>query len=136
MKNNINELSIVKCIDILSDNIRKYGDGDIEFSVKTKEFKISSKNYNECVVSKDNISADTFKSFLHLVKLHNNVKIVLKCEKLSDGYDMPYNIITISSDYKIVVNNEYYFEYIRDNFSGFIDDFELMTSDFYFENYT
>ena len=63
------------------------------------------------------------------------MKIILKCDSLSDGYDTPYNIITISSDYKIVVNNEYYFGYIRDNFSGFIDDFELMTSDFYFENY-
>lgn len=136
MENNINELSIVKCINILSDNIKNYGEGDVEFSVKTEEFKISSNIYNECTVLKDNIDADTFKSLLHLVKLHNNMKIVLKCEKLSDGYDMPYNIITISSDYKIVVNNEYYFEYIRDNFSGFIDDFELMTSDFYFENYT
>ena len=136
MENNINELSIVKCIDILSDNIKNYGEGDVEFSVKTEEFKVSSNIYNECTVLKDNIDADTFKSLLHLVKLHNNMKIVLKCEKLSDGYDMPYNIITISSDYKIVVNNEYYFEYIRDNFSGFIDDFELMTSDFYFENYT
>lgn len=135
MENNINELSIVKCIDILSDNIKNYGEGDVEFSVKTEEFKISSNIYNECTVLKDNIDADTFKSLLHLVKLHNNMKIVLKCEKLSDGYDMPYNIITISSDYKIVVNNEYYFEYIRDNFSGFIDDFELMMSDFYFENY-
>nr|DAS55425.1 MAG TPA: hypothetical protein [Caudoviricetes sp.] len=135
MENNINELSIVECIDILSDNIKNYGEGDVEFSVKTEEFKISSNIYNECTVLKDNIDADTFKSLLHLVKLHNNMKIVLKCEKLSDGYDMPYNIITISSDYKIVVNNEYYFEYIRDNFSGFIDDFELMTSDFYFENY-
>ena len=136
MENNINELSIVKCINILSDNIKNYGEGDVEFSVKTEEFKISSNIYNECTVLKDNIDADTFKSLLHLVKLHNNMKIVLKCEKLSDGYDMPYNIITISSEYKIVVNNEYYFEYIRDNFSGFIDDFELMTSDFYFENYT
>lgn len=136
MENNINELSIVKCIDILSDNIKNYGEGDVEFSVKTEEFKISSNIYNECTVLKDNIDADTFKSLLHLVKLHNNMKIVLKCEKLSDGYDMPYNIITISSDYKIVVNNEYYFEYIRDNFSGFIDDFEIMTNDFYFENHT
>lgn len=135
MENNINELSIVKCIDILSDNIKNYGEGDVEFSVKTEEFKISSNIYNECTVLKDNIDADTFKSLLHLVKLHNNMKIVLKCEKLSDGYDMPYNIITISSDYKIVVNNEYYFEYIRDNFSGFIDGFEVMTSDFYLRNY-
>ena len=108
----------------------------IFFYIITKEFKISSKIYNECKVSKDNIDADTFKSLLLLVKLYNNMKIILKCDSLSDGYNMPYNIITISSDYKIVVNNEYYFGYIRDNFSGFIDDFELMTSDFYFENYT
>ena len=135
MENNINESNIVKCIDILSDNIKKYGEGNAEFSVKTKEFKISSKIYNECKVSKDNIDADTFKSLLLLVKLHNNMKILLTCKSLSDGRDMLYNIITISSNYKIVVNNEYYFEYIRDNFSGFIDDFELMTSDFYFENY-
>lgn len=135
MENNINDLNIINCIDILSDNIKKYDEGEVEFSVKTKEFKISSNIYNECTVLKDNIDADTFKSLLHLVKLNNNMKIVLKCTNLSDGYDMPYNIITISSDYKIVVNNEYYFEYIRDNFSGFIDNFELMTSDFYFENY-
>lgn len=135
MENNINELSIVEYVDILIDNMKNYGTGDVEFSIKTKEFKISSKNYNECIVSKDNIDADIFKSLLLLAKLHNNMKIVLKCTNLSDGCDMLYNIITISSDYKIVVNNEYYFEYIRDNFSGFIDDFELMTSDFYFENY-
>lgn len=135
MENNINELSIVEYVDILIDNMKNYGTGDVEFSIKTKEFKISSKNYNECIVSKDNIDADIFKSLLLLAKLHNNMKIVLKCTSLSDGCDMLYNIITISSDYKIVVNNEYYFEYIRDNFSGFIDDFELMTSDFYFENY-
>lgn len=135
MENNINKLNIVECIDILSDNIKNYGEGGVEFSVKTKEFEVSSKIYNECTVSKDNIDADTFKSFLHLVKLHNNMKIVLKCMSLSDGYDMQYNIITISSDYKIIINNEYYFEYIRDNFSGFIDDFEIMTSDFYFENH-
>lgn len=136
MENNINELSIVKCIDILSDNIKNYGEGGVEFSVKTKEFEVSSKIYNKCTVSKDNIDADTFKSLLHLVKLHNNMKIDLICKSLSDGRDMLYNIITISSDYKIIINNEYYFEYIRDNFSGFIDNFELMTSDFYFENYT
>lgn len=136
MENNINDLSIVKCIDILSDNIKNYGEGDVEFSVKTKEFKVSSKIYNECTVSKDNIDSDTFKSLLHLVKLHNNMKINLMCKSLSDGRDMLYNIVTISSDYKIIINNEYYFEYIRDNFSGFIDGFELMTSDFYFENYT
>lgn len=136
MGNNINELTIVECIDILNDNIRNYGKGNAEFSVKTKEFKISSNIYNECTVLKDNIDADTFKSLLHLVKLHNNMKINLMCKSLSDGRDMLYNIITISSDYKIIINNEYYFEYIRDNFSGFIDDFELMTSDFYFENYT
>ena len=136
MENNINELNIVKCIDIISDNIRNYGEGDAEFSVKTKEFKISSNIYNEFTVLKDNIDADTFKSLLHVIKLHNNMKIDLICESLSDGRDMLYNIITISSDYKIIINNEYYFEYIRDNFSGFIDDFEVMTSDFYFENYT
>lgn len=136
MENNINDLNIVKCIDILSDNIKKYGEGDVEFSVKTKEFKISSKIYKECTVLKDNIDIDTFKSLLHLVKLHNDMKILLTCKSLSDGRDMLYNIITISSDYKIVVNNEYYFEYIRDNFSGIIDDFKLMTSDFYFENYS
>lgn len=134
MENNINELNIVECIEILSDNIKKYGEGNAEYSIKTKEFEVSSKTYNECVVSKDNIDADTFKSLLHLAKLHNNMKIVLKCKSLSDGRDMLYNIITISSDYKIIINNEYYFEYIKDNFSGFIDDFELMTSDFYFEN--
>lgn len=136
MENNINDLSIVKCIDILSDNVKNYGEGDVEFSVKTKEFKISSKIYNECTVSKDNIDADIFNSLLHLVKLNNSMKIDLICKSLSDGRDMLYNIITISSDYKIIINNEYYFEYIRDNFSGFIDDFEIMTSDFYFENYT
>ena len=132
MENNINELNIVKCIDILSDNIKKYGEGNAEFSVKTKEFEISSKIYNECTVLKDNIDADTFKSLLHLVKLHNNMKIDLICKSLSDGCDMWYNNITISSDYKIIINNEYYFEYIRDNFSGFIDDFELMTERFLF----
>lgn len=135
MGNNINELTVVEYIDILNDNIRNYGKGNAEFSVKTKEFKISSKIYKECTVLKDNIDIDTFKSLLHLVKLHNDMKILLTCKSLSDGCDMLYNIITIFSDYKIVVNNEYYFEYIRDNFSGFIDDFELMTSDFYFENY-
>lgn len=31
MENNINELNIVKCIDILSDNIKNYGEGDVEF---------------------------------------------------------------------------------------------------------
>lgn len=134
--NNINKLNIVECIDILSDNIKNYGTGDVEFSVKTKEFEVSSKTYNECTVSKDNIDADTFKSLLHLVKLHNNMKILLTCKSLSDGRDMLYNIVTISSDYKIIINNEYYFEYIRDNFSEFINDFELMTSNFYFENYT
>lgn len=135
MENNINDLNIINCIDILSDNIKKYGEGNAEFSVKTKEFEVFSKIYKECTVLKDNIDSDTFKNLLLLAKLHNNMKIVLKCTNLSDGYDIPYNIITISSDYKIIVNNEYYFEYIRDNFSGFIDDFELMTSDFYFENY-
>lgn len=136
MENNINELDIIKCIDILSDNIKNYGEGNAEFSVKTDEFEVSSKIYKECTVLKDNIDSDTFKSLLHLVKLHNDMKINLICKSLSDGCDMLYNIITISSDYKIIVNNEYYFEYIRDNFSGFIDDFELMTSDFYFENCT
>lgn len=135
MENNINELSIVQCIDILSDNIKNYGEGDVEFSVKTKEFKISSNIYNKCTVLKDNIDADIFKSLLHLIKLHNDMKIDLICKSLSNGCDMPYNIITISSDYKIIINNEYYFEYIRDNFSGFIEDFEIMTSDFYFENH-
>jgi hypothetical protein len=136
MENNINELSIVEYVDILIDNMKNYGTGDVEFSVKTKEFKISSKIYKECTVLKDNIDVNTFKSLLYLVKLHNDMKILLICKSLSDGSDMLYNNITISSDYKIVVNNEYYFEYIRDNFSGFIDDFELMTSDFYFENYS
>ena len=135
MGNNINDLTVVECIDILNDNMRNYGKGNAEFSVKTKGFKISSKIYKECTVLKDNIDIDTFKSLLLLVKLHNDMKILLTCKSLSDGRDMLYNIITISSDYKIVVNNEYYFEYIKDNFSGFIDDFELMTSDFYFENY-
>ena len=58
------------------------------------------------------------------------MKINLICKSLSDSRDILYNIITISSDYKIIINNEYYFEYIRDNFSGFINDFELMISDF------
>lgn len=136
MGNNINELTIVECIDILNDNIRNYGKGNAEFSVKTKEFEVFSKIYKECTVLKDNVDADTFKNLLYLVKLHNNMKICLTCKSLSDGRDILYNIVTISSDYKIIVNNEYYFEYIKDNFSGFIDDFELMTSDFYFENYT
>lgn len=135
MENNINDLTVVECIDILNDNIRNYGKGNAEFSVKTKEFEIFSKIYKECTVLKDNIDSDTFKSLLLLVKFHNDMKINLICKSLSDGLDILYNIITIFSDYKIVVNNEYYFEYIRDNFSGFIDDFELMTSDFYFENY-
>lgn len=135
MENNINDLTVVECIDILNDNIRNYGKGNAEFSVKTKEFEIFSKIYKECTVLKDNIDSDTVKSLLLLVKLHNDMKINLICKSLSDGLDILYNIITIFSDYKIVVNNEYYFEYIRDNFSGFIDDFELMTSDFYFENY-
>ena len=64
MENNINDLNIVECIDILSDNMKKYGEGEVEFSVKTKEFKISSKIYKECTVSKDNIDADTFKKFI------------------------------------------------------------------------
>lgn len=130
MGNNINELTIVECIDILNDNIRNYGKGNAEFSVKTKEFEVFSKIYKECTVLKDNIDSDTFKNLLYLVKLHNNMKINLICKSLSDGRDILYNIITISSDYKIIINNEYYFEYIRDNFSGFINDFELMISDF------
>ena len=77
MENNINELSIVEYVDILIDNMKNYGTGDVEFSIKTKEFKISSKIYNECTVSKNNIDADTFKSLLHLVKLHNDMKILL-----------------------------------------------------------
>ena len=126
MKKNINKSSVIKNMDIIIDTIKQYGGEDIDIS--------TSQIYNECTVSKNNIEVEMFKSLLHLVKLYN-VKIILKCKSLSDGRDMLYNIVTISSDYKIIVTNEYYSEYIKDKFSAFIDGFEVMTSDFYLRNY-
>lgn len=126
MKKNINKSSVIKNMDIIIDTIKQYGGEDIDIS--------TSQIYNECTVSKDNIDADTFKSLLHLVKLYN-VKIILKCKSLSDGLDVFGNMIIITSDYKIIVTNEYYSEYIKDKFSAFIDGFEVMTSDFYLRNY-
>ena len=126
MKKNINKSSVIKNMDIVIDTIKQYGGEDIDIS--------TSQIYNECTVSKNNIEVEMFKSLLHLVKLYN-VKIILKCKSLSDGLDVFGNMIIITSDYKIIVTNEYYSEYIKDKFSAFIDSFEVMTSDFYLRNY-
>lgn len=55
----------------------------------------------------------------------------LKCGIIGDGYTVPDSFVLIYSGYRIVVNNEYYFEYIKKTFRKELNSVEIMISDFY-----
>lgn len=58
----------------------------------------------------------------------------LKCGIIGDGDHVPDNFTVIYSGCRIVVNNEYYFNYIKETFRKELDSVEIMTIDFYLKD--
>ena len=65
----------------------------------------------------------------------NDMILSLKCGIIGDGDNIPDNFAVIYSGCRIVVNNEYYFYYIKETFRKELDSVEIMTSDIYLKDF-
>lgn len=121
-------------IELLSEYVRKYGKGNVEYCVKGYSWEISSKDGKHFTIIKNHIDIDTFKTLLNISRV-NNMILSLRCGIIGDGDNVPDNFAVIYSGYRIVVNNEYYFEYIKETFRKELDSVEIMTSDIYLKDF-
>ena len=121
-------------IELLSEYVRKYGKGNVEYCVKGYSWEISSKDGKHFTIIKNHIDIDTFKTLLNISRV-NNMILSLRCGIIGDGDNVSDNFAVIHSGYRIVVNNEYYFEYIKETFRKELDSVEIMTSDIYLKDF-
>lgn len=121
-------------IELLSEYVRKYGKGNVEYCVKGYSWEISSKDGKHFTIIKNHIDIDTFKTLLNISRV-NNMILSLRCGIIGDGDNVPDTFAVIYSGYRIVVNNEYYFEYIKETFRKELDSVEIMTSDIYLKDF-
>lgn len=117
-------------IELLSEYIRKYGKGEVEYCVKGYSWEILSRDGQHFTIIKNHIDIDTFKTLIGIAKI-NDMILSLKCGIIGDGDNVPDNFAVIYSGCRIVVNNEYYFYYIKETFRKELDSVEIMTSDVY-----
>lgn len=117
-------------IELLSEYIRKYGKGEVEYCVKGYSWEISSRDGQNFTIIKNHIDIDTFKTLIGIAK-RNDMILSLKCGIIGDGDNVPDNFAVIYLGCRIVVNNEYYFDYIKETFRKELDSVEIMTSDVY-----
>lgn len=117
-------------IELLSEYVRKYGKGNVEYCVKGYSWEISSKDGKHFTIIKNHIDIDTFKTLLSISRV-NDMILSLRCGIIGDGDNVPDNFAVIYLGCRIVVNNEYYFDYIMETFRKELDSVEIMTSDVY-----
>ena len=121
-------------IELLSEYIRKYGKGEVEYCVKGYSWEISSRDGQNFTIIKNHIDIDTFKTLIGIAK-RNDMILSLKCGIIGDGDNVPDNFAVIYLGCRIVVNNEYYFDYIKETFRKELDSVEIMTSDVYLKDF-
>lgn len=121
-------------IELLTEYVRKYGKCEVEYSVKGYSWEISSKDGKHIIINKNHIDIDTFATLL-CVSRKNDMTLSLKCGIIGDGYNVPDSFVVIYSGCRIVVNNEYYFDYIKETFRKELDSVEIMTSDIYLKDF-
>ena len=121
-------------IELLSEYVRKYGKGNVEYCVKGYSWEISSKDGKHFTIIKNHIDIDTFKTLIGIAK-RNDMILSLKCGIIGDGDNVPDNFAVIYLGCRIVVNNEYYFDYIKETFRKELDSVEIMTSDVYLKDF-
>ena len=121
-------------IELLTEYIRKYGKGEVEYCIKGYSWEISSRNGKHFIINKNHIDIDTFNILLRMARV-NDMTLSLKCGIIGDGYTVSDSFVVIYSGYRIVVNNEYYFNYIKETFRKELDSVEIMTSDIYLKDF-
>lgn len=117
-------------IELLTEYIRKYGKCEVEYSIKGYSWEILSKDGKHITINKNHIDIGTFNMLLRIARA-NDMTLSLKCGIIGDGYTVPDSFVVIYSGFRIVINNEYYFDYIKETFRKELDSVEIMTSDVY-----